>query len=58
VKGDDAYDYGTFSETAMMPNGKKADLTGYYVVILKKGSDGTWKITRHVAVTPPAAPGH
>ena len=58
VKGDDAYDYGTYSQTVTMPNGKKVDQTGYYVVTLKKGSDGTWKITHHVGVTPAVAAPH
>lgn len=54
VSGDEAYDYGTYSQTVMMPNGKTADQSGYYVVTLHKGSDGVWKITHHVGVSPPA----
>jgi uncharacterized protein (TIGR02246 family) len=55
VHGDNAYDYGTYSQTATMPNGKKADQNGYYIVTLHKGSDGAWKITHHLGVQPPAA---
>ena len=58
VHGDDAYDYGTYSQTVKMPNGKSADEKGYYIVTLHRGADGTWKITRHLGVTPPAAPSH
>jgi ketosteroid isomerase-like protein len=55
VMGNDAYDYGTFSQTVTMPNGKTADQSGYYLVTLHKGSDGAWKITHHVSTNPPAA---
>jgi|SRR5690349_10028490 len=55
VHGDDAYDYGTYSQTVTMPKAKPVDQSGYYIVTLHKGSDGAWKITHHVAVAPPAA---
>jgi uncharacterized protein (TIGR02246 family) len=55
VMGNDAYDYGTFSQTVTMPNGKTADQSGYYLVTLHKGSDGAWKITHHVSTNPPVA---
>ena len=54
VMGDDAYDYGTFSQEAPGPDGKTVSSTGYYVVTLHKQGDGTWKITRHVSTTPPS----
>lgn len=53
VSGDVAYDYGTYKQEVTPPNGKAQTINGYYVVTLKKQSDGSWKITRHVATTPP-----
>jgi uncharacterized protein (TIGR02246 family) len=56
VSGDNASDYGTFSDEVTLPNGKKAKEDGYYLVTLRKQGDGSWKITHHVSTTPPKAP--
>ena len=54
VSGDVGYDYGTFKQEVTMPNGKKQEINGTYIVTLKKQSDGSWKITRHISnVQPP-----
>lgn len=53
VGGDLAYDYGTYSEHITPPKAKAMDLTGTYLVVLKKQSDGSWKIVRHLSTTPP-----
>jgi len=55
VNGDVAYDYGTYKQEVTPPGGKTQTVSGYYLVALKKGSDGVWKIVRHVSTTPPAA---
>ena len=56
VSGDNAYDYGTFSDEVTPLNGKTTKEDGYYIVTLHKQSDGSWKITHHVSTTPPKAP--
>lgn len=56
VSGDNAYDYGTFTDEVTLPNGKKATENGYYIVTLHRQGDGSWKITHHVSTTPPKAP--
>lgn len=56
VSGDVAYDYGTFRQVVTMPNQRPQTINGHYLVTLKRQGDGTWKITRHVSTTPPAAP--
>ena len=53
IAGNDAYDYGTFQQDVKAANGKTTTLNGYYMVSLKKQSDGSWKIFRHVSTTPP-----
>lgn len=55
VNGDVGYDYGTFKQEVTPPGGKTQTINGYYLVALKKGSDGVWKIVHHVATTPPVA---
>jgi uncharacterized protein (TIGR02246 family) len=52
VSGDVAYDYGEFSEEFTPPGGRSETRTGHYVVILKRQSDGNWKIVRHVSTMP------
>ncbi|HYN79963.1 MAG TPA: SgcJ/EcaC family oxidoreductase [Gemmatimonadaceae bacterium] len=53
VSGDVAYDYGTFRQVVTMPNAQPQTINGHYLVALKRQGDGSWKITRHVATTPP-----
>jgi ketosteroid isomerase-like protein len=44
VSGDLGYDIGTYAFTATMkPKGDTAKTEGRYVVVLRKGTDGTWK---------------
>jgi len=56
VHGDDAYDYGTYSQTVTMPNKKTVEQNGHYIVTLHKGSRGVWKINHHVATESQPAP--
>jgi len=56
VSGDMAYDYGTFRQQVTPPNAKAMTINGYYLVINRRQSDGSWKISRHIATTPPAKP--
>jgi conserved hypothetical protein len=54
VSGNIAVDYGTFTQTVTPPKGKPMTVNGYYIVTLKKGADGTWKMYRHLStVTAP-----
>jgi uncharacterized protein (TIGR02246 family) len=52
VSGDVAYDYGEFSEEFTPPRGRAQTRTGHYVVVLKRQSDGNWKIVRHISTFP------
>ncbi|HZK77653.1 MAG TPA: SgcJ/EcaC family oxidoreductase [Gemmatimonadaceae bacterium] len=56
VSGDLAYDYGTFNQTVTPPTAKPMKQDGYYLATLRKGADGSWKISRHVSMTLPAKP--
>ena len=51
VSGDLAYDYGTFSQTVTPPDGEPTELTGHYIVVLKRDG-GEWKIVRQLSVSP------
>lgn len=53
VSGDLAYDFGTFAQEVTPPGGKATVAGGAYLVVLKRQSDGSWKIVRHVTATPP-----
>lgn len=53
VSGDVAYDYGEFTQEVTPPGQKTQTIHGYYLVALKRQSDGTWKIVRQVDTTPP-----
>jgi uncharacterized protein (TIGR02246 family) len=55
--GDDAFDYGTYTQEVTGADGKVNTLTGYYIVHLHRQSDGSWKIRRHLDVIPPNPPG-
>jgi uncharacterized protein (TIGR02246 family) len=50
--GDLAVDYGEYTLEVTPPGQKAQTEHGYYMVELKKQSDGTWKITRHVSSVP------
>ena len=56
VNGEVAVDYGTFRQVVTPPKGKAQTINGYYMVELRRQSDGSWKIVHHVATTPPAEP--
>ena len=56
VGGNIAFDYGTFTQTVTPPKGKPMTVNGYYIVTLKKGADGTWKMYRHLSTATPAKP--
>lgn len=43
VSGNLGYDIGTYSVAATAPNGDPIKQDGRYVVVLRKGADGTWK---------------
>jgi uncharacterized protein (TIGR02246 family) len=49
------YDFGEFTQQVTPPNGKPMTINGQYLVALARQPDGSWKITKHVATTPPAA---
>ena len=53
VSGDLAYDFGTYAQEVQPPGGKATVVGGAYLVVLKRQSDGSWKIVRHVTATPP-----
>jgi len=53
VSGDLAYDFGTYAQEVTPPKGKTTVVGGAYLVVLKKQSDGSWKIVRHMTTTPP-----
>jgi uncharacterized protein (TIGR02246 family) len=63
ASGDLGYDIGTYTFTATMkPKGDTAKTEGRYVVVLRKGTDGTWKAIADMdnlptmPPMPPAAP--
>lgn len=53
VSGDLAYDFGTYAQELSPPGGKTTVVGGAYLVVLKRQSDGSWKIVRHMTATPP-----
>lgn len=53
VSGDDAYDFGTYRQQMTPPTGPAKTINGYYLVTLKRQSDGSWKLYRHVNTIPP-----
>lgn len=55
VSGDVAYDYGEYQQTVTPQNGTPQTIRGHYVVTLRRQADGSWKLSRHVSTTPPAA---
>lgn len=55
VSGDVAYDYGEYQQTVTPPNGTPQTVRGHYVVVLRRQADGSWKLSKHVSTTPPAA---
>jgi len=55
VSGDLAYDYGTFRQQVTTPDGKTQTVNGHFLVTLRRQADGSWKIVRHLATTPPTA---
>jgi uncharacterized protein (TIGR02246 family) len=50
VSGNLAFDEGTYTQTVTPPKGKPMTVNGHYLVTLKKGADGSWKIYRHLSV--------
>ena len=56
VSGDWASVRGTFSMTATPPAGDLVQDTGKFIMIWKRGLDGTWKISRNIwnSDNPPA----
>jgi uncharacterized protein (TIGR02246 family) len=53
VEGDMAYDYGEFTRQFTPPQAKSQVQHGYYLVVLRRQPDGSWKIVRHVSTVPP-----
>ena len=47
------YDFGEFTQEVTPPNAKPVTIHGQYLVALARQPDGSWKITKHVATTPP-----
>ena len=55
VSGDVRYETGTYTQRFQTPGGTQTDLSGAYLVVTQKQSDGTWKIVRHGSwANPPA----
>jgi ketosteroid isomerase-like protein len=56
--GDIAYETGSYALTLTGPDKKPAVEDGHYVVVWKKGEDGTWKVAVDAPISdPPPAPG-
>lgn len=53
VSGNLAYDFGTYSQLIQPPKGAQIVVGGAYLVVLKRQSDGSWRIVRHMTTTPP-----
>ncbi len=53
VQGDMAYDYGEYTQEINPPKAKPKTEHGYYLVVLRRQPDGSWKIARHVSTVPP-----
>lgn len=49
VSGDLAYDYGEYTQRITPPKGKPMDVTGRYLVVLKRQPDGAWKLVNHTS---------
>ena len=49
-----AYELGAFSLAVPGENDTKATVTGKYIVVWKKGSDGTWRLHRDIWNADPA----
>jgi len=49
------YDFGEFTQEVTRPNAKPMTVHGQYLVAFARQTDGSWKITKQVATTPPAA---
>jgi len=56
VSGDLAYDYGEYQETFTLPNSQPQTIKAHYLVTLRRQPDGSWKLSKHLTTTPPAAP--
>jgi uncharacterized protein (TIGR02246 family) len=55
--GDLAYESGTYSITMSDPATKQAATEkGHYLVLWRKGPDGSWKVVRDVPVSDPSTP--
>lgn len=51
IASDDAYEWGNVSFSAKLPNGKEVSQTGYAIRVLRRQTDGSWKIARAI-ITP------
>lgn len=52
--GDLAHEVGNLTLTAPGPDGAPTDVSGKYIVVWKKGPDGTWRLHRDIWNTNPA----
>ena len=50
VVGDLAYETGTYSQTVTPMGGQAMQATGRYLVVLRKGADGSWRVARQANV--------
>lgn len=57
ASGDLAYEYGEFTQQVSPPKAKPTNVTGHYVVVLRRQADGAWKLVKHLSVTEPAKAG-
>jgi uncharacterized protein (TIGR02246 family) len=51
ILGEEAYEWGEISVTAMLPDGKEATQTVYAIRVLRRQQDGSWKVARAI-ITP------
>jgi uncharacterized protein (TIGR02246 family) len=51
--GDIAYEVGNFTLAVPSQDGAPADVNGKYIVVWKKGPDGTWRLHRDIWNTDP-----
>lgn len=58
ASGDLAYDFGTFTQTVDPPDAEPVEMTGQYLVVLKRDSDGAWRLVKHISyIQPPEGSG-
>jgi uncharacterized protein (TIGR02246 family) len=52
VGSDVISDMGTFTQTFQTPDGQEQTVSGQYIVVLRRQTDGSWKLVHHLASLP------